>query len=67
MYPRREKSSLRRLNFNKSGHNSFNTWRAKAGGGGGGGVVVVVSINCNKTVTSLARVLENVNRELNAQ
>lgn len=29
LYPCRENSCPRRLNFNKSGHNSFNTWKAR--------------------------------------
>lgn len=74
--PTERKSSLRRPNFNKSGHNSFNTWRAEGKGSaergeevvevvGGGGEVTVRTRS--KTVTSFARVLENVNRQLNAR
>lgn len=79
--PAERKSSLRRPNFNTSGHNSFNTWRAEGKGSAERGeeVVVVVEVEVvgtggevtvrtrRKTVTSFARVLENVNRQLNAR
>lgn len=77
--PAERKSSLQRPNFNKSGHNSFNTWRAEGKGSAERGeeVVVVVEVvsgggevtvrTRSKTVTSFARVLENVNRQLNAR
>lgn len=54
-----------RLHFNKSGHNSFHTCGVKQGevcvGGGG------CSADRNQVLTSFVRVLENVNRQLNAQ
>lgn len=40
--PAERKSSLRRPNFNKSGHNSFNTWRAEGKGSAERGEEVVV-------------------------
>lgn len=73
--PAERRSSLRRPNFNRSGHNSFNTWRAEGKGSaergeevvvtGGGGEVTARTRS--KTVTSFARVLGNVNRQLNAR